>query len=70
MRPDDPRELLERALVITGCSLRSFAESHMVRDERTVRRWRSGKSPIPEVAQVRLRQIIRMDDEEFRMSGQ
>lgn len=59
MSDDDARELLERALAVTGCSLRAFAEVHMVRDERTVRRWRSGDVPIPEVAQVKLHAIVR-----------
>lgn len=56
---EDPRELLERALEVTGLSLRSFAERLMIRDERTVRRWRAGDVPIPEVAQRKLREIIR-----------
>ena len=59
MADDERRELLERAIAKTGLSLRSFAEVHMVRDERTVRRWRSGEVPIPDVAVRRLEQIVR-----------
>ena len=40
-------------------SLRSFAETVMVRDERTVRRWRAGTVPIPAVATRRLEQYMR-----------
>lgn len=59
MSEEEARALLERALTLTGCSVRAFAEVHMVRDERTVRRWRSGDVAIPDVAQTRLRAIIR-----------
>lgn len=58
MADTDARDLLEQAIAKTGLSLRSFAEVHMVRDERTVRRWRSGDVPIPDVAIRRLEQII------------
>lgn len=59
MGETDHRELLERALAVTGLSLRSFAESVVIRDERTVRRWRAGDSPIPDVAARRLEQVLR-----------
>jgi hypothetical protein len=55
----EARDLLEEAITATGTSLRSFAENFMVRDERTVRRWRSGASPIPRVVTPVLRRIIR-----------
>lgn len=56
---DDGQALLEEALALTEMSLVAFAEVHMVRDARTVRRWRSGEIPIPEVARVKLRTLIR-----------
>lgn len=46
----DPRATLEAALARSGLSLRRFAIEVLGRDERTVRRWRSGDSPIPEIA--------------------
>lgn len=52
------RELLELALDKSGLSLRSFAEVHMVRDERTVRRWRAG-GPVPAVCHRKLEQLVR-----------
>lgn len=55
----DARDLLERAVEKSGLSLRSFAETVMVRDERTVRRWRAGDVPIPDVAIRKLEQYVR-----------
>ena len=46
----DPRTVLEAALTKSGLSLRRFATDVLSRDERTVRRWRSGDSPIPDTA--------------------
>lgn len=51
----DPRRALEAALARSGLSLRAFAERVLSRDERTVRRWRTGDSPIPEAAAEWLR---------------
>jgi DNA-binding transcriptional regulator YiaG len=59
MTDTEARALLEQALSLTGMSLRAFAEVLMVRDERTVRRWRAGDTEIPDVAVTRLRAIIR-----------
>jgi hypothetical protein len=53
-----PRDLLERALELSGCSLRAFAEDVLARDERTVRRWRSGDAPIPALALRWLRRYV------------
>lgn len=55
----DARDLLERAVAHSGLSLRSFAETVMVRDERTVRRWRAGDVPIPAVCIRKLEQYVR-----------
>jgi len=46
----DPRTALEAALERSGLSLSRFATDVMSRDARTVRRWRSGESPIPDTA--------------------
>lgn len=47
--------LLREAIRRSGLSNRKFAEQVMVRDERTVRRWLSGKQTIPETVMRRLR---------------
>lgn len=44
----DPVKRLERAIKDSGLSNRRFAEDVMVRDERTIRRWLNGQSPIPQ----------------------
>jgi hypothetical protein len=41
------RDLLEAAIRARGLSARSFARVVLLRDERTVRRWLAGDSPIP-----------------------
>lgn len=41
------RELLEKAIEASGFSARRFAKDVLIRDERTVRRWLAGDSPIP-----------------------
>lgn len=43
----DPRTQLEAAIARSGLSARAFARHVLTRDERTVRRWLSGESPIP-----------------------
>jgi uncharacterized protein YyaL (SSP411 family) len=50
------RELLEQAIARSGLSARAFARDVLWRDERTVRRWLSGESPIPAVVADRLRE--------------
>lgn len=47
MTDKTPVELLRAAIEASGMSARRFAEEVLIRDERTVRRWNSGKSPIP-----------------------
>lgn len=39
--------LLRHAIETSGLSARRFATERLIRDERTVRRWLSGKTPIP-----------------------
>ena len=51
-------ELLERAIERSGLSARAFAKDILWRDERTVRRWLSGESPIPRVVTDRLREEL------------
>lgn len=46
--PDLARRLLEEALARSGLSARKFAEILVARDERSIRRWRSGEQAIPE----------------------
>lgn len=41
-------ELLSAAIKQSGLSARRFAREIMLRDERTIRRWLAGDSPIPE----------------------
>jgi hypothetical protein len=52
------RELLEAAIDASGLSARRFAVDVLLRDERTVRRWLAGDSPIPEVVLVRLTALV------------
>jgi len=40
-------EALRRAIRASGLSARQFARTVLARDERTVRRWLAGDSPIP-----------------------
>lgn len=42
-------ELLRDAIEASGLSARRFAVEVLIRDERTVRRWLAGDSPIPTV---------------------
>jgi len=48
-------DLLRRAIEASGLSARRFAREILLRDERTVRRWLAGDSPIPEPAIAFLR---------------
>jgi hypothetical protein len=45
----NPADLLRSAIEASGLSARRFATDVLLRDERTVRRWLAGDSPIPEV---------------------
>lgn len=47
MRDRPPVDLLRRAIKASGLSARQFAMTVLLRDERTVRRWLAGDSPIP-----------------------
>lgn len=49
MTQEKARRLLAAAIEKSGLSARDFAEQVVMRDERTVRRWISGDSPIPAV---------------------
>lgn len=40
-------DLLKERIEQSGLSVRKFATQVMIRDERTVRRWLAGDSPIP-----------------------
>ena len=43
-----PVALLRAAIAASGLSARRYAIDVLTRDERTVRRWLSGQSPIPQ----------------------
>lgn len=53
----DP-ELIRAAIDASGLSARRFAVDILVRDERTVRRWLAGDSPLPKAVRDRLESII------------
>ena len=42
-------KLLERRIAESGLSARRFAMEVLLRDERTIRRWLAGDSPIPDM---------------------
>lgn len=44
----EPTELLRAAIAASGLSARRYATEVLLRDERTVRRWLDGSSPIPD----------------------
>jgi hypothetical protein len=54
----DDRELIAKAIEVSGKSARRFAVEDLVRDERTVRRWLAGDSPLPRAVRVRLEEIV------------
>jgi hypothetical protein len=45
----DYRKLLLRRIEESGLSQRQWAKRVVYRDERTIRRWVSGESPVPSV---------------------
>lgn len=49
----DP-DLIRAAIEVSGLSARKYAEMVLVRDERTVRRWAAGQSPIPKIVRQML----------------
>jgi hypothetical protein len=54
-------DLLRTAIERSGLSARAFAVRVLIRDERTVRRWLAGDSPIPAVVVQRLREMAESD---------
>ena len=54
----DDRDLLARMIERSGLSARAFAREILWRDERTVRRWLAGDSPVPAVVADRLREEL------------
>lgn len=48
MRRMNPSDLLRHVIECSGLSARAFAREVLIRDERTIRRWLAGDSPIPE----------------------
>jgi hypothetical protein len=52
------RDLLAEAIQRSGLSARAFAIQILWRDERTVRRWLAGDSPVPAVVADRLREEL------------
>jgi hypothetical protein len=55
----DDVALLEQAIKASGLSDRRFAVEVLIRDERTVRRWLAGDSPIPAVVADFLGEYLR-----------
>lgn len=54
--------MLARAIELSGMSARQFARDVLWRDERTVRRWLAGDSPVPAVVSERLREFVAARD--------
>jgi|GEM_PF-4581998 len=54
-------DLLRAAIAASGLSARQFAMSVLLRDERTVRRWLAGDSPIPKIVVDRLQTLTGQD---------
>ena len=46
---DADRKILEARITESGISAKKFADLVLKRDERTLRRWRSGESPMPDL---------------------
>lgn len=44
----EPKQALAEAIAASGMSARQYADQVLLRDERTVRRWLAGDSPIPD----------------------
>lgn len=57
----DP-ELIRAAVDASGLSARRFAERVLSRDERTVRYWSSGRTPIPPLARAWLERWLALTD--------
>lgn len=54
----NPSTLLDQAAARLGVSLRVLAEYYLCRDKRTVRRWRSGHSPLAPAVRRWLETVI------------
>jgi hypothetical protein len=54
----DP-ELIRAAIDASGLSARRFAVDILTRDERTVRRWLAGDSPLPKAVRDRCESIVK-----------
>jgi len=54
-----PVELLQSRITASGLSARRFARIVLLRDERTVRRWLAGESPIPKAVVQFLEKPVR-----------
>lgn len=52
-------ELIRAAIDAAGMSARRFAVDVLTRDERTVRRWLAGDSPLPKAVRDRCESIVR-----------
>ncbi len=50
--------LLRQAIGLSGLSARRFAVDVLARDERTIRRWLAGDSPLPAVVVTRLQRFL------------
>ena len=59
--PSSDIELLARAIEATGLSSRQWAERIAWRDERTIRRWRTGESPIGDAPRARMQWLLALD---------
>lgn len=51
-------ELIKAAIGASGLSARRFAVQVLIRDERTVRRWLAGDSPLPRAVKDKLLAIL------------
>lgn len=51
------RDLLARVIAASGLSARQWALTVALRDERTIRRWLAGDSPIPQPVTAYLARI-------------
>lgn len=54
-------ELLRAVIEASGLSARRFAVQVLVRDERTVRRWLAGDSPIPKAVREKCEAMLKGD---------
>lgn len=55
----DDKELLSRAIEVSGLSVRQFAKQVLVREPRTVWRWLAGENALPTAVRAKAEEIIR-----------